>query len=91
MSDELTARILNRLSSIEGHVRGVSRMVEKDEYCIDVVNQILAVQRALQKVSSLILDRHLHTCVSTALKGEDAADRERVIREIMSVFEAKGR
>jgi DNA-binding FrmR family transcriptional regulator len=91
MPDETTSNILNRLKSVEGHVRGIERMVENGEYCVDIVNQILAVQRALQKVNSLVLDRHLHTCVTTAIRGENADERERVIDEIMGVFEATGK
>jgi DNA-binding FrmR family transcriptional regulator len=66
-------------------------MVEEDAYCIDIVTQINAIQAALQKVSSTILDRHLHTCVTTAIRGDDPAERERVISEIMDVFGAKGK
>ena len=89
MNDETTADILNRLKSIEGHVRGVQRMVENEDYCIDIVNQILAVQRAMQKVNGMVLDRHLHTCVTTAIRGDDPDERERVIEEIVAVFNAK--
>ena len=89
MAEEYRRGIINRLKSIEGHVRGVQRMVDEDAYCIDILNQNLAVQRALEKVNSLILERHLQTCVTTAIKGDDPAERERVIAEIMSVFEAK--
>jgi DNA-binding FrmR family transcriptional regulator len=91
MSEETTDNILNRLKSIEGHVRGIERMVESGNYCIDIVNQILAVQRALQKVNSMVLDRHLHTCVTTAIRGEDPDQRERIIDEIMGVFDATGK
>ena len=91
MNDETTMNILNRLRSIEGHVRGIQRMVENDDYCIDIVNQIHAVQRALQKVNGMVLDRHLHTCVTTAIQGDDAKERERVIGEIMGVFDATGK
>jgi DNA-binding FrmR family transcriptional regulator len=91
MADEETTKILNRLKSIEGHVRGIERMVANGDYCIDIANQILAVQRALQKVNGMVLDRHLHTCVTTAIRGDDAAERERVIDEIMGVFEATGK
>jgi DNA-binding FrmR family transcriptional regulator len=91
MADETTTDLLNRLKSIEGHVRGIERMVEENAYCIDVTNQIMAVQRALQKVNSLVLDRHLHTCVTTAIRGDDPEARERVIGEIMDVFEATAR
>jgi DNA-binding FrmR family transcriptional regulator len=91
MNDDMTIQILNRLKSIAGHVRGVERMVENGDYCVDIVNQILAVQRALQKVNGMVLDRHLHTCVTTAIRGDDPDERERVIDEIMGVFEATGK
>lgn len=87
--DEETQKIVNRLKSIEGHVRGVAKMVEDDAYCIDIVNQISAIQSALHKVNSRVLDRHLHTCVTTAIRGNDPDERERVINEIMGVFNAK--
>jgi DNA-binding FrmR family transcriptional regulator len=91
MNDETTTDILNRLKSIEGHVRGIQRMVENGNYCIDIVNQILAVQRAMKKVNGMVLDRHLHTCVTAAIQGDDPEDRERVIGEIMGVFDATGK
>ncbi len=91
MADEVTGSIINRLKSIEGHVRGIERMVENGDYCVDIVNQILAVERALQKVNGLVLERHLHTCVTTAIRGEDPEERERVIDEIMGVFQATGK
>ncbi|MBE7470311.1 MAG: transcriptional regulator [Anaerolineae bacterium] len=89
--NEETSKIVNRLKSIEGHVRGVEKMVEEGAYCIDIVKQIEAVQAALQKVSALVLDRHLHTCVTTAIRGDDPNERERVIDEIMGLFNAKGK
>jgi DNA-binding FrmR family transcriptional regulator len=89
MMDDETKKLINRLKSIEGHVRGVEKMIEDDAYCIDIVNQISAVQSALSKVSALVLDRHLHTCVTTAIRGDDPDERERVIDEIMGVFAAK--
>jgi CsoR family transcriptional regulator, copper-sensing transcriptional repressor len=87
--DEETTKIVRRLKSIEGHVRGVEKMVEDGAYCIEIVNQINAVQAALQKVNALVLDRHLHTCVTTAIRGDDPNERERVIGEILDVFNAK--
>lgn len=85
--DPRTADIVRRLRSVEGHVRGVERMVESDAYCMDVVNQLMAVRQALSKVSALVLERHLHTCATSAIRGEDVAERERVIDEILQVFE----
>lgn len=78
---------LRRLKNIEGHVRGIERMVEQGSYCIDVIRQIQAVQAALNKVSTMILEEHLHSCLITAVRGENPDERERVLKEISNVFE----
>jgi DNA-binding FrmR family transcriptional regulator len=79
--------VLKRLKSAEGHLRGVIRMVEEGVYCIDVIRQVQAVQAALNKINTTILEDHLNTCVITAIRGEDPNDRERVLREIADVYE----
>lgn len=78
---------LKRLKIVEGHMHGVIRMMEEDAYCIDVIRQIQAVQAALNKISSGILENHLSSCVTTAIQGENPAERERVLKEITDVFE----
>jgi DNA-binding FrmR family transcriptional regulator len=83
--DDKTAT-MNRLKSIAGHVNGIAAMVEQDRYCIEVIKQIQATQAALAKVSQLILDNHLHTCLTTAVRGDDPDERERVLKEISDVF-----
>ena len=89
--DAKTQDILARLKSVEGHVRGVSRMVQEDADCMDLVHQLRGVQRALAKVNGLILDRHLHSCATAALRGDDPDDRERVIQELLDAFAAADR
>ena len=79
---------LKRLKTIEGHLRGIQRMLDEDAYCIDIIRQIHAVQAALNKVSGQILEEHLNSCVITAVQGEDSQERERVLKEISDVFEA---
>lgn len=79
---------INRLKTIEGHVRGIQRMLDDNAYCIDIIRQIQAVQAALNKVSKQVLDRHLNSCVITAIRGENLEDREQVLKEITDVFEA---
>ena len=79
---------LKRMKNVEGHIRGIERMMEEDAYCIDVIRQIQAVQAALNKVSGMILENHLNSCLITAVRGEDPDERERVLREITDVFEA---
>jgi CsoR family transcriptional regulator, copper-sensing transcriptional repressor len=78
---------IRRLKTVEGHLRGVIRMVEEDAYCIDVIRQIQAIEAALNKVSSRILEDHLNSCVITAIQGSDLKERERVLKEITEVFE----
>jgi CsoR family transcriptional regulator, copper-sensing transcriptional repressor len=85
----MNADVTKRLKNIEGHVRGIEQMVENGTYCIDVIRQIHAVQAALDKVSGIILDGHLHSCLITAVRGENPDERERVLAEIADVFEMK--
>ena len=90
MVDDDTSRILNRWKSIEGHARAVEQMITDDIYCVDILKQTLAIQGAIEKVNAAILERHLQRCVTTAIRGDDAAERERVIRELMAVFSGSG-
>lgn len=80
--------VLARLKTVEGHIRGIERMVGDGAYCIDVIRQLQAVQSALNKIGSMILDNHLNSCLITAVRGDDPAERERVLREITEVFDA---
>jgi DNA-binding FrmR family transcriptional regulator len=67
LSDEQRRDVLNRLARIEGQVRGISRMVEDDEYCTDILTQVSAVTTALDRVGLKILDGHVHGCVREAM------------------------
>jgi len=69
--------IQKRLRRIEGQVRGVQRMVDEDKYCIDILDQVSAVTKALQAVAIELLDEHLSHCVAEALTagGEDAEEK----------------
>ena len=87
MNEKSKDNTVRRLKSIAGHVKGIEKMVAEDAYCIDVIKQIQAVQAALNKVSTGILEGHLHSCLTTAVRGEDADERERVLTEIADVFE----
>ncbi len=79
---------LLRLKNVEGHIRGVERMVEDGAYCIDIIRQLMAVQAAINKISATILEEHLNSCLITAVRGDDPDERERVLKEIADVFEA---
>lgn len=70
-SEKLKANLIARLNRIEGQIRGVKGMIEKDTYCDDVLNQIAAIQSALNGVGKLLLEGHLKTCVVTKIKEGD--------------------
>ncbi|MCP3027773.1 metal-sensitive transcriptional regulator [Halobacillus sp. A5] len=76
-------QLLNRLKRIEGQVRGVHSMVENDKYCVDILNQIAAVQSAMNKVSLALMEDHTHHCVSNAIKNNNG---EEAINELMDVM-----
>lgn len=77
-----------RLKTIEGHIRGIQRMLDEDAYCIDVIRQIQATQSALGKVGLMILEKHIQSCVIAAARSEDAEERQRVLSEITEVYAA---
>lgn len=84
----INADVQKRLKTVEGHIRGIERMVEEDVYCIDIIRQIQAVQSSLNKVSAIVLEGHLNSCLITAIQGEDPLQREKVLKEIADVFDA---
>ncbi len=76
-------KLKSRLAKAIGHLNAVHRMVDEQKYCIDVLNQLKAVQAALDKTAEVILRQHLETCVVEAVKNQDS---QRVIEELMQVF-----
>ncbi|MET0277755.1 MAG: metal-sensitive transcriptional regulator [Pseudorhodoplanes sp.] len=86
MQKEAKAQVTKRLQRIEGQVRGLSRMVEEDRYCIDVVTQISAVRAALRRVEEEVLRDHVAHCVEGAISSGNRADQRRKIAELMDVF-----
>lgn len=87
MRDETKPRLLNRLSRVEGQVRGVARMVEDGRYCIDVLTQLRAARAALARVESELLKDHLATCIEGAIAGGDQEDQRRKASELIELLE----
>ena len=80
--------LLNRLASIEGHLKGIRKMVDEEAYCVDVLKQTYAVERALQKFESVMLQGHLQGCVPDGFReGRD----EEVVAELQELFELSRR
>ena len=83
-------KLLSRLRRVEGQISAVCRMVEEEEYCVDILLQISAVQGALGKAGQLLLGSHVETCVATAFESGSKKDRQRSIDELMEVFARYG-
>lgn len=86
MQKDAKASVQKRLNKIEGQVRGLSRMVDEDRYCIDIVTQISAVRAALRRVEEEILKDHVAHCVEHAIASGDKADQREKIAELMAVI-----
>ncbi len=83
MKDTHRSAVLNRLKTARGHLEGVIRMVENDEYCPDVMKQLSAVQGSLERASRLVLRNHLETCVAAAMQ---AGRIEEIVDELMEAL-----
>jgi DNA-binding FrmR family transcriptional regulator len=79
--------IRNRLRRIEGQVRGISRMVEDDRYCIDILTQVQAVKSAIARVESAILKQHAASCVAEAIASGDAEEQRAKFSELVDLIE----
>jgi CsoR family transcriptional regulator, copper-sensing transcriptional repressor len=86
MEKSTTDACLKRLNKIEGQVRGITRMVEEQRYCIDIVTQISAVRAALRRVEEAVLKDHVRHCVAHAIKSGSAAEQARKVEELMQVL-----
>ena len=87
MTPETKEKVEARLMRIAGQVSGIQRMVEGDRYCVDVLMQISAARAALAKVSKMLLDSHIQTCVTGAFESNDEDERAAKIAELVRVFE----
>ena len=80
-------RVLHRVKIAQGHLKKVMTMIQADAYCIDVIHQSQAVQKALKQVDSLILEEHLNTCVAHSITQ---GNKNEAIAEVMNIFKKSG-
>jgi DNA-binding FrmR family transcriptional regulator len=74
---------LKRLNYIQGHLEGVRRMVQEERYCVDILKQLFAVRRAVEKLEASLLDGHLHSCV---VEGIRDGREEDVVQELLELY-----
>ena len=83
MALDAKTEALKRLNYIDGHLSGIRKMLEEDKYCVDVLKQTYAVRRAIEKMESILLEGHLHSCVVEGIK--DGREDE-VVGELTDLY-----
>jgi DNA-binding FrmR family transcriptional regulator len=83
MQDPVRSEVLKRLRFVEGHLEGIRRMIEKDEYCVDILKQTHAVRKAIEKMETIMLEGHLRTCV---VEGMREGRETQVVGELMDLY-----
>ncbi len=86
LSDDDKKKLDHRLARVLGQVEAVRRMIEGGDYCVNILMQLSAATGALDKVGQIILEQHIQTCVSDAIKSGNPKDRDEKIEELMNVF-----
>ncbi len=79
--------VLKRLNYIEGHLKGIRKMVEEDKYCVDILRQTYAVRKAIEKLEGLLVEGHLHTCVPEGITNGNV---DTIIEELVQLYNLAG-
>ena len=83
MQDSVRSEVSKRLRFVEGHLEGIRRMIEKDEYCVDILKQTHAVRKAIEKAEGMLLEGHLRTCV---VQGVRDGRQDEVVKELTELY-----
>lgn len=86
MIDDIKKRALHRTSILEGQLRGLTKMIENEDYCMDIIGQSRAIEKALESLNRLLLENHLRTHVTTMFE-EGGAEREQAVAELLRAFD----
>lgn len=86
LTDDEKKKLNNRLRRVVGQVEAIGRMIENEDYCVDILMQLSAATGALGKVGQIVLEEHLKTCVAEAIKNGDAIDRDQKLDELVQLF-----
>jgi DNA-binding FrmR family transcriptional regulator len=84
--EDIKKRALHRTSILEGQMRGVARMIENEEYCMDIITQSRAIQRSLESLNRLLLENHLQTHVTHMFEA-GGEEREKAVVELLKAFD----
>jgi len=87
MIPEIKKRVLHRIRIIQGQAKGLEKMIENEEYCMEIFTQSLAIQKSLRSLNKLVLENHMRTHVAEKLEGEDEKVKSRILQELMDMYE----
>lgn len=91
MIADIKQRALHRTKIIQGQLRGVEKMIESEEYCMDILTQSLAIQKSLSSLNKLILENHLKTHIPEKFASDSGKDHEAAIQELLELYELNNR
>ena len=87
MISDIKQRALHRIKILEGQMRGVQKMLENEEYCMDIITQNLAIQQSIGSLNKLILENHIRTHVSHSLSSGSDDEQEKAVAELLALYE----
>jgi DNA-binding FrmR family transcriptional regulator len=87
MITAIQKRALHRTKILEGQMRGLHKMIKKEDYCVEIITQSLAIQKSLSSLNKLILENHLHTHVKDGLENGTDKDKAKVFEELLDLYE----
>jgi CsoR family transcriptional regulator, copper-sensing transcriptional repressor len=87
MKSEIKKRALHRAKILEGQMRGVYKMIDAEDYCMDILTQNLAIQKSISSLSKLILENHIRTHIKENLSSNQVAAQEQAVKELLSLYE----
>lgn len=87
MIGDIKKRALHRAKILEGQMRGVQKMIENEDYCMDILTQSLAIQKSIGSLNKLILENHVRTHIKESLSSNSDEDQEKAIEELLALYE----
>jgi len=87
MISDLKQRALHRAKILEGQMRGVQKMIENEDYCMDILTQSLAIQKSIGSLNKLILENHVRTHIKDSLSSSTEAEQDKAVEELLALYE----
>ena len=87
MIADIKRRAVHRHKIIDGQIKGLQKMIDNEEYCMDILTQSLAIQKSLSSLNKLILENHLKTHITEMMESKDEAQRQKALSELLNLYE----